>query len=109
MGGVFSMLAKLKFLRGSVLDPFGRTEERRIERDLILEYRAHIERHLEGLGESNLELSLRVAKVPEVIRGFGHVKLASIKEAHVLWRSLSSQTPEFLPPLGKPSSTRSLS
>ena len=89
VGRAFPLLARLKFLRGTRLDPFGRTAERRMERALIDEYRAHIERELEGLSGATLPRALAVARVPETIRGYGHVKLASVATARAQWTALS--------------------
>ncbi len=71
---VFRVLARLKGLRGTVLDPFGRTEERRTERALIALYRADIETLLGGLDADHHALAVDIARLPEQIRGFGHVK-----------------------------------
>jgi indolepyruvate ferredoxin oxidoreductase len=85
----FGILAKLKFLRGTALDIFGYTEERRAERRLIAEYEATVATVLERLGPENLALAVEIASVPEHIRGYGHVKRrhldgAKKKEAELL-------------------------
>lgn len=71
---VMSVLARFKGLRGTALDVFGRTEERRTERELIVQYRADIEGLLAGLNADSHALALEVARLPEQIRGYGHVK-----------------------------------
>jgi indolepyruvate ferredoxin oxidoreductase len=70
----FRLLAKLKVLRGTPFDPFGRSQERRTERDLIGEYEAMLEEILAGLTPENHHLAVGLAAIPEKIRGFGHVK-----------------------------------
>ena len=80
---VFKLLAKLKGLRGTALDPFGRTEERKTERALIGEYRGHIEEVLAGLNAGNHALALEIASLPEQIRGYGHVKERNLAAARV--------------------------
>jgi indolepyruvate ferredoxin oxidoreductase len=70
----FSILAKLKGLRGTPLDVFGRTAERRIERQLIAEYAALVDELLAKLDRDNHAVALQLAALPEEIRGFGHVK-----------------------------------
>jgi len=70
----FGVLAKLKGLRGSALDIFGKTEERRTERALIGEYQATITELLAGLNAGNLATAVDIARLPEDIRGYGHVK-----------------------------------
>jgi indolepyruvate ferredoxin oxidoreductase len=70
----FRVLAKLKFLRGTALDPFGRTLERRTERKLIGHYETMLDEVLERLTPDNHHLAVGLAVIPEKIRGFGHVK-----------------------------------
>jgi indolepyruvate ferredoxin oxidoreductase len=77
----FRLLARLKFLRGSALDPFGRQDERKEERRLIADYEALIARLAAELGAANHAAAVALARLPETIRGFGHVKAASIAAA----------------------------
>jgi indolepyruvate ferredoxin oxidoreductase len=79
--GLFRVLAKLKGLRGTALDVFGSTEERRTERALIGEYEQTIDVLLETLSADNRTLALQIAALPEEIRGFGHIKLKSVAVA----------------------------
>jgi indolepyruvate ferredoxin oxidoreductase len=72
------LLAKCRRLRGTPFDPFGRSAERRMERALIDDYRRTIEALLDRLDGSNHALALRIAALPEQIRGFGHVKEAAV-------------------------------
>ncbi|HJU70484.1 MAG TPA: indolepyruvate ferredoxin oxidoreductase family protein [Paucimonas sp.] len=76
----FRLLAKLKKLRGTKLDVFGYTKERRMERALIGEYRAVVLSLLDGLNRDNLGLALEIAALPEKVRGFGHVKEKAVVE-----------------------------
>jgi len=78
---------------GSRLGPFGRTEERRMERALIHEYRDLIEQEVAQLNEENLDRALAVARVPESIRGYGHVKSASVASARGKWVALTATMP----------------
>ena len=78
---VFRLLAWLRFLRGGALDLFGRTQERRLERDLITTYEKDIGELLPLLATSNLDTAVELAGLPEVIRGFGHIKLRSAEAA----------------------------
>jgi indolepyruvate ferredoxin oxidoreductase len=71
---VFGVLAKLKFLRGGALDVFGRTAERRMERQLIGDYRNTLREVLGALTPANHDVAVEIADVPELIKGFGHVK-----------------------------------
>ncbi len=88
---VFRVLAKLKGLRGTALDIFGRTEERRTERALIGEYRACVEELLQGLNADNHALALEIANLPEQIKGFGHVKERHLAAARSRWSGLMAQ------------------
>jgi indolepyruvate ferredoxin oxidoreductase len=88
MLSAFRALAKLKVLRGTAFDPFGRTEERRTERALIVEYREAIEEVLRTLGPANLGLAIEIARVPEMIRGYGHVKQRHLEAARPKWDAL---------------------
>ncbi len=91
MRQAFGVLAKLKGLRGTALDPFGRTEERRTERALIGEYRACIDELLGGLTAEKLALAVDIARIPEGIRGYGHVKERQLKAARAQWNQLMAQ------------------
>ncbi|WP_269507257.1 indolepyruvate ferredoxin oxidoreductase family protein [Burkholderia sp. IMCC1007] len=84
----FRALSKLRFLRGTALDPFGRTLERRQERALIEEYREQIIALLPRLEDVNQDALVQFAQVPAQIRGFGHVKQQSIRDAKVRYEEL---------------------
>jgi len=82
----FRVLAKFKFLRGTALDVFGRSEERQLERSLITDYEGQVGQLLSGLtGPSSspekLALAAEIANLPYFMRGFGHVKEANITTA----------------------------
>jgi indolepyruvate ferredoxin oxidoreductase len=70
----FRLLAKFKFLRGTAFDPFGRSQERRTERNLIDDYETMLDKVLDALTPGNHHLAVGLAAIPEKIRGFGHVK-----------------------------------
>jgi indolepyruvate ferredoxin oxidoreductase len=91
MRTAFGVLAKLKGLRGTALDPFGRTEERKMERALIGEYRSCVEELLKTLSEGNRSLAVEIARIPEEIRGYGHVKERHVKAARVKWAALMAK------------------
>lgn len=74
----FRALARLKFLRGTPFDVFGYTAERKRERQLIKDYEATIEELLRDLTPENHRTGVEIASLPEQIRGYGHVKEASI-------------------------------
>jgi indolepyruvate ferredoxin oxidoreductase len=84
---VFKVLAQLKFLRGTALDLFGRTEERQTERALIQEYKEAILELLASLNSENHALAVKMANVTEQIKGFGHVKEKHLAGAMLQWQS----------------------
>ena len=84
----FAVLARLKGLRGTPFDLFGRTEERRTERALIDEYRASIDELLGSLDAGNHALAVEIARIPEQIKGFGHVKERHLAAARLRWQDL---------------------
>jgi indolepyruvate ferredoxin oxidoreductase len=95
----FRLLARLKGLRGGPFDLFGRTEERRHERALISDYLASVEELLAGLSAGGTpewraqryRLALDIARVPEQIKGFGHVKARNLRAARLAWDGLLAQ------------------
>jgi indolepyruvate ferredoxin oxidoreductase len=91
MGSAMRLLARLKFLRGTALDVFGRSEERHAERALIAEYRAAIEAMLPSLQTGNRDAAAAFARVPEQIRGFGHVKARHLQAARQQWTLLQDR------------------
>ncbi|SFO82339.1 indolepyruvate ferredoxin oxidoreductase [Ectopseudomonas composti] len=77
----FGVLARFKFLRGSALDPFGHSAERRLERELIEEYEANVAYLLGELNAGNYRTAVALAEIPEQVRGYGHVKEAALAKA----------------------------
>ncbi len=77
------VLARFKWLRGTALDPFGRTDERRMERQLIGQFEVRLAELSAELTEQNRPLALQVAAIPLAMRGYGHVKLANVALALV--------------------------
>jgi indolepyruvate ferredoxin oxidoreductase len=77
----FRLMARLKFLRGTAFDIFGRTAERRQERHLIADYESLIDQILAGLTHDKHRLAVALASIPEQIRGYGHVKQAHLDKA----------------------------
>ena len=91
MLGAFRVLAKFKFLRGTPLDPFGYTAERRTERRLIAEYCDLLADIAERLTPDNHDLAVALAALPEKIRGFGHVKQRHLTAAKAEEAALREQ------------------
>jgi indolepyruvate ferredoxin oxidoreductase len=77
----FRALARLRHLRGTRLDIFGYSAERKLERQLIADYERVIADLLAGLDHINHDLAVQIAQIPEQIRGYGHVKQAHLEKA----------------------------
>jgi indolepyruvate ferredoxin oxidoreductase len=77
----FKVLAKLKGLRGTALDVFGYTVERKQERRLIADYERLVGELVEGLTPVNHGVAVKLASIPDEIRGYGHIKEANIAKA----------------------------
>jgi len=96
----FRLLAKFKGLRGTPLDPFGRTLERRTERKLIGDYEEILDEVLAKLTPDNHHIAVALAAIPEKIRGFGHVKQQHLTAAKADEAALLEQfragSPELL-------------
>ena len=94
---VLKMLAPLRRLRGTPLDLFGHTAERRLERQLVRDYEALVDELLRGLTATKLELAVKLARLPEGIRGYGHVKLATVASVKAQWTDLMQRYREPAP------------
>ncbi len=81
MWTAMKLLARYKHLRGTALDIFGRTDERRRERQLIADYETAIEQLIAGLDKNTYEQAVEIATIFETVRGYGPVKEKSITEA----------------------------
>ncbi|MEM0944700.1 MAG: DUF6537 domain-containing protein, partial [Pseudomonadota bacterium] len=92
----FRVLAGFKFLRATPLDPFGYTDERRMERRLIKEFEADMETVLE-VEDGLLPTAIELARLPMKIRGFGHVKAKNAAEAAEERRALLAQLADGAP------------
>lgn len=73
----FKILSKFKFLRNTPFDVFGYAQERRMERLLIQEFEEFIERILPQLSVENYDVVCELARLPQDVRGYGHVKEAN--------------------------------
>jgi indolepyruvate ferredoxin oxidoreductase len=78
--GAFRVLARMKNLRGTALDPFGRAAVRRVERALPGEYRELVERAVAGLSPATYERAVTLARLPDLIRGYEDIKLGNVEK-----------------------------
>jgi indolepyruvate ferredoxin oxidoreductase len=77
---VLRALARLRFLRGTVFDPFGFHADRRCERELITQFEETLRTVCKDLSSQNLPLAVQLAEGPQMIKGYGPVKSARIDE-----------------------------
>jgi len=91
MRPMFKLLAKGKRLRGTALDLFGFTEERRMERQLIVEYQALIGEVMTNVTRDSQDLALSLLSLPEQVRGYGHVKARNVASMRKLWQQRLQQ------------------
>jgi indolepyruvate ferredoxin oxidoreductase len=98
---VFGWLAKLKVLRGTPLDPFGYSQERRTERKLIADYNAMLDEVLGKLTPENHAVAVGLAAIPEKIRGFGPIKMRHLAAAKADEAALLEQFRSGVAPLLK--------
>jgi indolepyruvate ferredoxin oxidoreductase len=94
----FRVLSKLRRFRGTALDIFNKTAERKMERALIGEYETLLKELLAKLEPHNHELAVLLAQIPEHIRGYGHVKDRHVKAAKAKEAELLAAFRETQPP-----------
>ena len=82
VGPAFTSLRRLRRLRGTKLDPFGYARVRRVERALPAAYRAIVERALERAGSADYALLVELCDLPDLVRGYEDIKLASVERFH---------------------------
>ena len=91
----FRLLAPLRFLRGTALDPFGWTEERRLERADLAQYQKTLMEITQKVTPDNYAIAVELAALPKTLRGFGHVKArnraALVKAQALLLEQLRGQ------------------
>lgn len=89
--GVFKVLAKMKNLRGTRLDIFGYTAERKMERGLIEIFISEFEEIAKKLNADNYQVAIRIAELPEQIRGYGHIKETNVTKVMTLLNNLRDE------------------
>jgi len=87
-GPAFRTLRAMRRLRGTRFDPFGMAEVRRVERSLITEYRTVVEDLLASLSVDSLPRAVEIAGLPDMVRGYEDIKLASVARYREALRAL---------------------
>src|SRR5206468_1936054 len=87
---VFRLLASMRVLRGTALDIFGHSPDRRLERDLIAGYEKDVAHVLTLLSPLTLDTAIEILSLPERIRGFGPVKEKSVQDAKARYAQLAA-------------------
>ncbi|MBQ5946076.1 indolepyruvate ferredoxin oxidoreductase family protein [Massilia sp. ST3] len=85
---VFGVLARFKGLRGTPFDVFGYTHERKAERALRERYLAFVRELATGLNAANKDAALKLAALPDAVRGYGHIKEAAMEKMDAQWNEL---------------------
>ncbi|EKS38902.1 indolepyruvate ferredoxin oxidoreductase family protein [Afipia clevelandensis] len=86
---VFRTMAKFRFLRGTMLDPFGYSEDRKLERNLIKGYEQDVETAIKLLSPKTHDIAVELLSLPDQIRGYGPVKEASVAKAKARYEQLA--------------------
>ena len=89
MMSAFGVLAKFRFLRGTLFDPFGYSEDRKLERDLIKGYEQDVVTAVKLLSPKTHDIAVELLSLPDQIRGYGPVKEASIAKAKARYEQLA--------------------
>ncbi|MBI5318328.1 indolepyruvate ferredoxin oxidoreductase family protein [Bradyrhizobium sp.] len=90
MMGVFRVLAKFRFLRGTALDVFGHSADRKLERELIADYEKDVAKALDLLSQATHDTAVELLSLPDRIRGYGPVKEKAVKDAKARHEQLTA-------------------
>ncbi|MBV1898130.1 MAG: indolepyruvate ferredoxin oxidoreductase family protein [Cycloclasticus sp.] len=90
MLSALKVASKFKGLRHTPLNPFGYSAERKEDKALLKQYKAVLNQIITGLTEENKEVALEMARVPEFVRGYGHVRTESVEVAEGRWKTLDN-------------------
>jgi indolepyruvate ferredoxin oxidoreductase len=101
MRRVFGMLAKFKFLRGTIFDPFSYSEDRKLERNLIKGYEQDVVTVMRLLSPRAASIAAELLSLPDQIRGYGPVKEASVAAVKARYERLARELADP-PPISAP-------
>ncbi len=100
--GVYWMLCKLRFLRGTRLDPFGYDAVRKTERALVAQYRELVFAAADALDANSYARAVELARLPDIVRGYDEIKLRNVEQFWEKARALGFSPPGGMTPLGPP-------
>tara|TARA_R110000850_G_scaffold52732_4_gene127132 strand:- start:17428 stop:20991 length:3564 start_codon:yes stop_codon:yes gene_type:complete len=86
----FKLLASLRFLRNTIVDPFGYTAERKVEREWLTTYEGVLDEVLDKLTAEKMQVATELASLPDIVRGYGPVKDRFLKQAQIQREQLLS-------------------
>jgi len=92
---VLALLVRLRRLRGTPFDPFGRAHVRRVERELIAEYLGVVDRLLDGLTPGTHATAVAIAELPDLVRGYEQVKLGNVARYRARLAELTAEFEEL--------------
>jgi indolepyruvate ferredoxin oxidoreductase len=87
---VFRMLARMRFVRGTPLDIFGYSADRRLERDLIAGYEKDVATVRSLLSPATIDTAVELLSLPDRIRGYGPIKEKAVNDAKVRYAQLAA-------------------
>ena len=94
---LFSVLAKLKRLRGTPLDVFARSTERKLEQEDLLDYLNMMDTAIRKLSNDNYALIASLAAAAKLLRGYGHVRADNREKFNQERKRLLEQINDDLP------------
>jgi indolepyruvate ferredoxin oxidoreductase len=90
MLSALKLASKFKVLRHTPLNPFSYSAERKEDKELLQQYKTVLNQIISGLTEENKDVALEMARVPEFVRGYGHVRTESVEAAQRRWNTLDN-------------------
>jgi indolepyruvate ferredoxin oxidoreductase len=91
----FRVLVAMRRVRGTWMDPFGRTQVRVAERELIEEYLGLVDQLIGRLSPATAALAVRLAELPDGVRGYEDVKMRTVESYHQSLAELRAQLDEI--------------
>ena len=94
---VYRLLRQMRALRGTAFDPFGCDHVRRVERELIAQYRRLVFAAMDDLSADNYARAVELARLPDMIRGYDEIKLGNVERFQEAVRALGFDAERLIP------------